>query len=107
MPLGQLLEGIAAMPQLLNLVEEQSLLIERMLREIGELRSKVGDDDGWLDAKGARAYLAHMSEGTFDKYYYKASPRIKGYKLDGKLLFKKSDLDLWVRLYETKSREQT
>lgn len=105
-PLGQLLVGIAALPRLLKLAEEQTLQIECLLREVRELRSKVCDVDGWMDARGARAYLGNMAEGTFDKYYYKAYPRIKGYKLDGKLLFKRSELDLWVRLYETKSREQ-
>ena len=101
-PLGQLLEGIAALPQLLVLAQEQQQQLESVLRELIELRSKVHNPDGWMDARGARAYLGGMSDCTFDKYHRLANPKIKGYKTDGKVLFHRDDLDLWVRLYHAK-----
>jgi hypothetical protein len=62
----------------------------------------IGHSDGWLDAKSAARYL-EISENTFDKYRYKTNPRIKGFRLDGKILYKRSDLDAFVKLYELKS----
>ena len=41
-----------------------------------------------------------MSPRTFDKYRYQTSLRIKGYKVGGKTLYKKADLDTFVKLYE-------
>ena len=103
-PLGQLLAGIAALPQLLESARQQELLLERVLQELRALQSKVHSDDNWMDMTAARAYLGGMSESTFDKYLYNRSPKIKGYKTDGKLLFKREDLDLWLRLYEARSK---
>lgn len=65
-------------------------------------QSTVVAGDGWLDAKAAAKYLGHSS-GSFDKYRYKTNPKLKGYRLDGKTLYKRSDLDSFVRLYELKS----
>ena len=59
--------------------------------------------DPWLTAEQARKYLGNMSKATFDKYRYQTTPRLKGQKLDGKILYKQSDLDNFVRLYEIKS----
>lgn len=58
--------------------------------------------NGWLDAKEAARNLS-VSDATFDKYRYKTTPSIKGYPLDGKILYKKSDLDTFVRLYALKA----
>ena len=60
--------------------------------------------DGWLDAKKAAEYLC-ISPSTFDKYRYDTTVKISGYPIDGKILYKKSDLDTWVRLYQVKTRE--
>jgi hypothetical protein len=59
--------------------------------------------DPWLTAEQARRHMGSMSKGTFDKYRYETSPRLPGHKLDGKVLYKRSDLDNFVRLYELKS----
>jgi len=45
-----------------------------------------------------------ISQTTFDKYRYQTTPKIKGSKLDGKTLYKRSDLDTFIMLYELKSR---
>lgn len=56
-----------------------------------------------MDAKEAAAYLG-MCPNTFDKYRYKAKIKIKGYKLDGKVKYKKSELDLFMLTYNAKSQ---
>jgi hypothetical protein len=103
-PVGRLLEGLAAFPTILKLLQDQQQQIAILVGEVRELRSKVTSPDGWVDAKGARAHLANMSKPTFDKYLRETSPKIKGYKTDGRLLFDKEELDRWVRLYDLKSR---
>jgi len=102
--IGDVLAGIAALPEVLRLAEAQSRTIEAMRKDIEALRSSAHGTavDGWLDAKGAAAYLS-MSAGTFDKYRYEGSPRIKGYRIGGKLLYKREDLDSFVKLWEMKS----
>ena len=62
------------------------------------------NEDGWVDAKQAAKYLC-ISPSTFDKYRYDTTVKISGYPIDGKILYKKSDLDTWVRLYQVKTRE--
>jgi hypothetical protein len=68
---------------------------------------KVSENDpgqiGYMSPKMARNYLG-MSQNTFDKYRYSGEVRIKGYKLDGKNWYKKSDLDLFMLTYDLKSR---
>ena len=49
--------------------------------------------------------ICSVSVGTFDKYRYQTSPRIKGYRVGGKILYKRADLDAFVMLYEVKSDE--
>jgi hypothetical protein len=50
----------------------------------------------------AMEYLS-FSKGTFDKYRYSSQIKIKGYQLDGKTWFKKSDLDRFMLTYQAKS----
>ena len=104
--LSHILKGVAALPDVLELLQAQGRLIEALREEIKTLRipQKCGDNDGWLDAEGARKYLS-MSANTFDKYRYQTSPSIKGYKVGGKTLFKRADLDNFVRLFEIKSND--
>jgi hypothetical protein len=105
--LAQLLRGFATMPELLRLVQAQTNEIAALRTEISGLRSSSADStDGWLDAKAAAKYLG-ISASSFDKYRYKSMPKIKGYALDGKVLYKKGDLDNFVRLYAIKSGELT
>ncbi len=82
--------------------------------EIAELREQLKEikkllrmrpscpSAGFLDAKAAAAYCG-MSRGTFDKYRYKTRVKIKGYRIDGKVLYKVDDLDSFIKLYELKS----
>lgn len=67
------------------------------------LAENVDMADRYLDAKEAAAYLG-MSLNTFDKYRYNTKVKIKGHKLDGKIWYKKSDLDLFMLTYDVKSR---
>ena len=104
--LASLLRGIAALPHTLDLLQAQGRQIDALRAEIKALRisHQVGSgNDGWLDSEGAREYLS-MSANTFDKYRYETTPSIKGYKVGGKTLFKREDLDNFVRLYDLKSR---
>jgi hypothetical protein len=64
--------------------------------------SDSNQDDRYLSPKEASAYLG-MSETTFDKYRYETKVRIKGYKLDGKNWYKRSDLDRFMLTYESKA----
>lgn len=79
--------------------------LEKALDKIKSLGSATLDSvsDPWLTAEQARKYLGNMSKGTFDKYRYETNPRINGHKLGGKMLYKKIDLDNFVRLFELKS----
>jgi hypothetical protein len=99
----QMLKGIAALPSVLELLREHSRHLEALRFEIARKQAHRPEADGWLDAKAAAKYL-NMSDSTFDKYRYQTTPRIKGYKLDGKTLYKKADLDAFVMLYEVNSR---
>jgi len=103
--LSHILKGVAALPDVLELLLAQGRQIEALREEIKALRipQQGTTADGWMDAKAAAKYLG-ISAGSFDKYRYKTTPRIKGYNLDGKTLYKKKDLDDFVMLYEIKSQ---
>lgn len=58
--------------------------------------------DGYLTPQKAMNYLG-FSKGTFEKYRYSSNIKIKGYQLDGKTWFKKSDLDRFMLTYQAKS----
>jgi Helix-turn-helix domain len=58
---------------------------------------------GYLDAKAAAEYCG-MSRGTFDKYRYRTAVKIRGFRLDGKVLYRRDDLDEFIRLYEIRSK---
>jgi hypothetical protein len=67
-----------------------------------DLKRNLSDTDCWLDAKQAAQYCA-MSPGTFDKYRYETTPKLEGSKIDGKTLYKKSALDLFIMTYRERS----
>jgi hypothetical protein len=58
---------------------------------------------GYLDAKAAAEYCS-ISRGTFDKYRYRTAVKIRGFRLDGKVLYRRDDLDEFIRLYEIRSK---
>jgi len=97
-----MLEGIAALPSLLAEVRDLQRQIASMAEELARRRDGSDNPDGWLGPREAAKYLG-ISMGTFDKFRYEATPRLKGSALDGKTLFKKADLDVYVRLYSLKS----
>jgi len=102
--LSEILQSIALLPQMLSALNDQQRQLARLKDQItANIRGNSGDSDGWLDSKGAACYLG-ISNATFDKYRYKTTPSIKGYPLDGKTLYKKSDLDLFIKLYALKSK---
>jgi len=105
------IENLHRTLNLLKLPDEVASCTESLL----ELHSKVdaiqrfilkfsdsNQDDRYLSPKEASAYLG-MSETTFDKYRYETKVRIKGYKLDGKNWYKRSDLDRFMLTYESKA----
>jgi hypothetical protein len=98
----ELLRCITLLPQLLDALRDQQRQIAGLKEQI--LQIKVGDSNsgGWVDAKGAAQYLS-ISDSTFEKYRYKTTPSVKGYPLDGKVLYKKNELDTFVKLYAIKS----
>ena len=83
--LGRLLKGIGEFPEVLKVLEDQSREIRALREDVRSLGSATQTvaAEGWLDAKDAAAYLS-MSSGTFDKYRYETSVKIKGYKVGGK-----------------------
>lgn len=93
--------GIASLPTILASLEKQQNELSALGQEIKAVHQRGGSDfsDAWLNAKEAARYLG-MSPRTFDKYRYQTSLRIKGYKVGGKTLYKKADLDTFVKLYE-------
>lgn len=100
----RLFAGIEWLPRLSHQLAEQGRQISAMREEIGKLQKPAAGADGWLDAKAAARYMS-ISSGTFDKYRSHSNPAIKGYRVGGKYLYRREDLDNYVRLWETKSVE--
>ena len=95
-----MLEGLSVAPVIVSMLKEHSLQLAA-LRE--DLRKKSPPEaEGWLDAKAAARYLG-LSTATFDKYRYQTKVKIKGYRVGGKLLYQRKDLDSFVKLYEINS----
>jgi len=98
--LTQMLDGLSAAPVILSMLEEQSHQLAALREDIR--RKSNSETDGWLDAKVAARYLG-LSPATFDKYRYQTKVKIKGYRVGGKLLYQRKDLDSFVKLYEINS----
>jgi hypothetical protein len=102
--MAAMLGALAAMPDISSLLQSQATRLANIETLVRTIQSPSNSTDCWLDAKAAAEYMG-VSAGTFDKYRYKTNPRIVGCALDGKTLFKKSDLDNFIRLYAIKSKE--
>jgi hypothetical protein len=90
--------GLATVPSQIAQIQRDLAEIKRLIQSRG-----ANLETGYLDAKAAAAYCG-MSRGTFDKYRYKSAIKIKGYPIDGKILYKREDLDGFIKLYDVKSR---
>jgi hypothetical protein len=99
--IANVLSICTAADDLMELIRAQSGRLQRIEAILAQGVQNPAESNCWLDARQAAAYLG-FSAGTFDKYRYKTNPRIKGYPLDGKVLYKKSDLDQFVKLYAAK-----
>jgi len=99
---SRMLQGLSAYPDILELLRHQQRQLAEIQDQLGRQPTATEPVDPWLDAKAAAKYMG-ISANTFDKYRYQTTPRIKGSKLDGKTVFKRSDLDSFIRLYEVKS----
>lgn len=95
-----MLDGLSAAPVIVSMLEEQSRQLAALREELR--RKSTPETDGWLDAKAAAHYLG-LSPATFDKYRYQTKVKIKGYRVGGKLLYQRKDLDSFVKLYEINS----
>ncbi len=84
------------------MLEEQARQLAALRADLQRKSEAVRENDGYLDAKGAAKYLA-MSATTFDKYRYQSRVKIKGYKVGGKTLYQRKDLDCFVKLFEINS----
>lgn len=112
-PFPDPVENLQKTLNLLKLPEDVAL----NTKSLGQLHSKIDAlqdlivkfidnielGDRYMTPKEACMYLG-MSETTFDKYRYSTKIKIKGYKLDGKTWYRKSDLDLFMLTYNTKSQ---
>ena len=101
--LAQVVSGLVAAQGIESLVRTMQA---ETRREFATLRAQLergnkSDTDKWLDAKAAANYMS-VSRSSFDKYRYLTNPKLNGYRLDGKILYKKSDIDDFVRLYAVK-----
>lgn len=100
--LAQMLEAFSAAPMIISMLEEQGRQLAALRADVQRKSEPSADLDGWLDAKAAAAYLG-LSATTFDKYRYQSKVKIKGYRVGGKLLYQRKDLDSFVKLYEINS----
>ena len=95
---------LAQLPTLMAGVLKEVLAVRCAIeaQAVGRVVVPSSTDDGWLDSEAAAKYL-NLSKGTFEKHVYKAENKIRAYRVGGKNLFKKSDLDNWVKTWEDKS----
>ena len=99
------IESNAAVLALLPFFNALNVKIDALGAKFAGTQTKDGTGehgDGWLDAKSAAKYM-DVSASTFDKYRYKTTPTLKGFNLEGKTLYKKADIDSFVRLYAIKN----
>jgi len=98
---SQMLEGMASYPALFELLTEMRRDVASLRAELAKREESSADSDGWIDAAKAAKYI-DMCRSTFEKYRYE-SQELKGCKVGGKTLYKKADLDSFVKLYEARS----
>ncbi len=103
--LSLIIHKIDAIPCILNEINEIRECVENIQKENLRMRDLViKGDDCWMDAEDARVYM-RVSKNTFDNYRYSFNPRLIGHPVGGKTLYKKSDIDHWVRTYQYKSAD--
>lgn len=100
--LAQMLDTLSAAPAIVSMLEEQGRQLAALRADLLRKSEAPRENDGWLDAKAAAKYLG-MSATTFDKYRYQSRVKIKGYKVGGKTLYQRKDLDSFVKLFEINS----
>lgn len=101
MTIEELLESSLAMPEIIRRLDAIGRQVAAIQDQIGRLPQQ--DENLWLDATGAATYMC-VSKSTFDKYRYLTKPRLTGHRIDGKTLFKKSEVDSFVRLYDLRKQ---
>lgn len=103
--LSLIIHNIDAIPCILNQITEIRECMANIQKENIRMRELViKGDDYWMDAEDARVYM-RVSKNTFDNYRYSFNPRLSGHPVGGKTLYKKSDIDHWVRTYQYKSAD--
>ena len=101
----QMFQVLGELPKLLSQFAKQERQIATLTKEVRILETFIqtqsGETDGWLDASRAKKYLG-VCRNTFDKYRYpkKSLIKLKGHRVDGKILYKKAELDRFVKLKE-------
>jgi hypothetical protein len=100
----QLLEMPALVVNIYKAIEELHIKHDAMNDYMVKISSSLEIGDRYLTPLEAMDYLS-FSKGTFDKYRYSSKVKIKGYQLDGKTWFKKSDLDRFMLTYQAKSAD--
>ena len=105
----QMFQVLGELPKLLSQVAEQQRQIEILAYEVRILERFIQtpseEADGWLDASRAKKYLG-ISRNTFDKYRYPKESKIilRGHKVDGKTLYKRAEIDRFVKLKQLDNR---
>jgi len=103
--LSVIASNIDAIPKILNVLNDILVSNQLIQEEYLKMRDLVmKGDDYWMDAEEARIYVK-ACKNTFNKYRYNFNPRLIGSPVGGKTLYKKSDIDHWVRTYECKSAD--
>jgi hypothetical protein len=87
-----------SLPAEIRALREEMNALRRLITSRGSAAAP-----GYLDAKAAAEYCG-LSRGTFDKYRYRTAVKIRGFRLDGKVLYRRDDLDEFIRLYEIRSK---
>jgi hypothetical protein len=98
----KLLELPAVVASISNMIEQLNAKHDAIQEYMIKLNQKHELGDRYMTPQDAMEYLG-FSRGTFEKYRYNTKIKIKGYPLDGKTWFKKSDLDMFMLTYQAKS----
>jgi hypothetical protein len=97
-----LLEMPSILRTVCELVYDLHIKYDLMQGQFSKINENLEIGDCYMTPKEAMNYLG-FSKNTFEKYRYKSKVKIKGYQLDGKTWFKKSDLDRFMLTYQVKS----
>jgi hypothetical protein len=98
----QLLEVPSMAMTIIKMINDLQSKQEAIQGYLEKITDSVEIGDRYLTPQEAMNYLG-FSKGTFDKYRYNSKITIKGFQLDGKTWFKKSDLDRFMLTYQAKS----